>query len=142
MDKKDIVRRALAFKEMPYVPWHFKFTVEAQEKLLDYLNGKDLEIFLQNHIVELGNDIGFFTDVKSLKLKSQGKLSFWGGLSFQKTLPFDSVNDVINESQSLLEAGHNGGYIFSTSHAAEGDAPVENILAFINEAKLQSDFAV
>ena len=88
MDKKDIVRRALAFKEMPYVPWHFKFTVEAQEKLLDYLNGKDLEIFLQNHIVELGNDIGFFTDVKSLKLKSQGKLSFWGGFSFQKTLTF------------------------------------------------------
>ena len=60
MDKKEVVRRALAFKEMPYVPWHFKFTVEARDKLLEYLDGADMEAFLQNHLLELGNDIGFF----------------------------------------------------------------------------------
>jgi uroporphyrinogen decarboxylase len=332
MDKREVVKRALSFKEIPYVPWHFKFTVEAMDKLLDYLNGADLEDFLQNHIVELGNDIGFFEnlgnnlfrdvfdvvwdrsidkdignvrgtvlsepslkgykfpdpqddryfedipekislfgdrfrlfaigfslferawtmrgmenllmdfclnpdfvhelmnaitdyniaqidkacsydidgvelgddwgqqrglimgydswkefiypylkrtykaikdrnkfvfihscgdvdelfddladigvdcfnpfqpevmDVKLLKHQYHGKLSFWGGLSIQKTLPFGTVSDVVNESRSLLDSGRKGGYIFSTSHAVEGDAPVENIVAFIETAKLQ-----
>jgi uroporphyrinogen decarboxylase len=332
MEKREVVKRALSFKSIPYVPWHFKFTIEAKEKLLDYLRGRDIEEYLQNHILELGNDIGFFEylgknlyrdvfgvvwdrsidkdignirgsvltqptlkgynfpdplderyfedipgkisaygdrfrlfaigfslyerawtlrgmenlltdfcinpefvhelmskiseyniaqiekaftydidgielgddwgqqqglimgydtwkefiypyikktykairdkgkyvfihscgdvdelfddladigvdcfnpfqpevmDVMKLKSQYHKKLSFWGGLSIQKTLPFGTVDDVINESQLLLEAGRKGGYIFSTSHAVEGDAPVENIVAFIETAKLQ-----
>jgi len=60
MEKREVIRRALNFKPIPYVPWHFKLTVEAREKLIEYLNGSSLEDYLQNHIVELGNDIGFF----------------------------------------------------------------------------------
>jgi len=60
MEKREIVKRALHFRDIPYVPWHFKFTVEAQEKLLNYLDGRDIEDCLQNHLLEMGNDIGFF----------------------------------------------------------------------------------
>jgi uroporphyrinogen decarboxylase len=332
MEKREVVKRALNFREIPYIPWHFKFTVEAMDKLKEYLNGRDLEEYLQNHLLELGNDIGFFEylgndlykdvfgvvwdrtidkdignvtvtvlpeptlkgyvfpdpldkryfedipgklkqygdrfrlfaigfslferawtmrgmenllmdfminpgfvhelmnaitdyniaqiekaftydidgielgddwgqqrglimgyeswkefiypylkrtykaikdrgkyvfihscgdvdelfddlvdigvdcfnpfqpevmDVKALLKKYHKKLSFWGGLSIQKILPFGTVRDVVNESQSLMALGRKGGYIFAPSHATEGDAPIENIVAFIEEAKKQ-----
>ena len=335
MEKREIVKRALTFKELPYVPWHFKFTMEAKDKLVDYLGEQDLENYLQNHFIEMGNDIGFFEylgenlyedvfgvvwdrsidkdignvkgvllpepsligyrfpdpldnryfedipgkisiygdrfrlfaigfslferawsmrgmenllmdfcmfpefvhelmnaitiynvaqiekaclfdidaielgddwgqqtglimgydawrefiypylkitydaikrrgkfvfihscgnvkelfddlieigvdcfnpfqpevmDVSNLLARYNTRLSFWGGLSIQKTLPFGSVDDVINETRSLLKAGKKGGYILSPSHAVEGDTPINNIIAFIEEAKSQNTF--
>ena len=332
MTKREIIYKTLKFQEIPYVPWHFRFTVEAREKLVNYLQGADLEEYLQNHIVGLGNDIGFFEylgdnlykdgfgvvwdrtvdkdigvvkgilfsepnlngyrfpdpldkrffesipdqinkygdrfrmysigfslferawsmrgmenlfvdfymnpdfvhellnaiteyniaqineacnydidaillgddwgqqtgllmgydcwkefiypqlkrtyraikdkgkfvfihscgnvdelfddlveigvdcfnpfqpevmDTQSLLIQYHNKLSFWGGLSIQKTLPFGTTDDVIKESRTLLEWGKGGGYIFSPSHAVEGDIPIENIIAFIEEAKKQ-----
>jgi len=332
MDKREVIRRALNFQDIPYVPWHFKFTAEARDKLKEYLEGRDMEEYLQNHLLELGNDIGFFEylgnnlykdvfgvvwdrsidkdignvketvlpepsldryifpdplnsryfedipgrikqygdrfrlfaigfslferawtmrgmenllmdfltnppfvhelmqaitdyniaqidkaftydidgielgddwgqqrglimgyetwkefiypylkktykaikdrgkyifihscgdvdelfddlagigvdcfnpfqpevmDVKALLKQYHSKLSFWGGLSIQKILPFGTVGDVVNESRSLMALGSKGGYIFAPSHAVEGDAPIENIVAFIEEAKKQ-----
>ncbi len=335
MNKRELVIMALNFEEIPWVPWHFKFTLEAKEKLLSYLNGRDPEEYLQNHLLELGDDVGFFEylgdnlyrdvfgviwdrsidkdignvqgslleepslkgyvfpdprdaryfkdipdriarygdrfrlyaigfslferawtmrgmenllmdfcinpgfvhelmeaitaynleqideamkydidgielgddwgqqrdlimgydiwrefiypylkktykfikdrnkyvfihscgdvdelfddlveigvdcfnpfqpevmDVRSLLKQYHKKLSFWGGLSIQRILPFGTISEVEAESASLLEAGKRGGYIFAPSHAVEGDTPVENIVAFIETAKSQTGF--
>lgn len=76
-------------------------------------------------------------DVMSLMRQYRGRLSFHGGLSTQKTLPFGTAAQVREETARLLEAGQEGGYIFAPAHAVEGDVPLENILAFIELAQKQ-----
>lgn len=77
-------------------------------------------------------------DVRALHNQYLGRLSFWGGLSTQVTLPHKDAATVRKESEELLAMGRRGGYIFSPSHAVESDVPFENILTFIDAARTQA----
>jgi uroporphyrinogen decarboxylase len=79
-------------------------------------------------------------DVADLIPRYRGRLTFHGGLSTQRTLPYGTVADVRAETRRLLALGADGGYILSPAHAVEGDVPLENMLAFIDEALSQPGF--
>jgi uroporphyrinogen decarboxylase len=71
-------------------------------------------------------------DVFEVKRRYGEQLSFYGGISTQKTLPYGMVDEVKDEVWRLLEVvGHNGGYIAAPAHAIPADAKPENIAAMI-----------
>jgi uroporphyrinogen decarboxylase len=76
-------------------------------------------------------------DVDALMAAYRGRLAFHGGLSTQRTLPYGTPDDVRRETRHLLELGREGSYIFAPAHAVEGDVPVENMVAFIEELHAQ-----
>ena len=80
-------------------------------------------------------------DVISLLPRYRGRLAFHGGLSTQRTLPYGSTADVRRETETLLELGRDGGYIFAPAHDVEGDVPVENMMAFIEVVQRQPGYA-
>ena len=79
-------------------------------------------------------------DVADLLPKYRGRLSFHGGLSTQRTLPYATAQEVRDVTRGLIELGKDGGYILAPAHAVEGDVPLENMLAFIDEALSQPGF--
>jgi len=79
-------------------------------------------------------------DVAALLPRYRGRLTFHGGLSTQRTLPYGTVEDVRREVAWLLQLGAEGGYILAPAHDVEGDVPLENMLAFIEVAQAQPGY--
>jgi uroporphyrinogen decarboxylase len=76
-------------------------------------------------------------DVERLLTDYRGRLAFHGGISTQKTLPFGTADDVREETRRMLAHGAAGGYILAPAHDVEGDVPLKNILAMIDEVQGQ-----
>lgn len=75
-------------------------------------------------------------DVARLKAAYGDRLTFWGGLSTQRTLPFGTPDDVRRECRALKSLmGRGGGYIFAPAQVIQGDVPVENVLALLEVAR-------
>jgi uroporphyrinogen decarboxylase len=92
-------------------------------------------------LVEMGVDVlnpiqPEAMDLKKLKQNYGSRLTFWGGISTQRALPFGTPEEVRNETvavRDLLSAG--GGYILAPAQEIQNDVPVKNMLALIETAK-------
>lgn len=72
-------------------------------------------------------------DPIEIKNKYGSKLSFWGTVGTQRTMPFGTDKEVKQICyQMIKEVGKGGGLLLAPSHVLEPEVPWENINAFIN----------
>lgn len=75
-------------------------------------------------------------DISALKQNFGEKLTFWGGISTQLTLPYGTIEEVCKETRRVTDImSKNGGYIISPSQEIQADVPFENLCALIDTAK-------
>ena len=70
-------------------------------------------------------------DVVGVKERYGDRLSFWGGIGTQITMPFGTVAEVGDAVRRLIETvGEGGGLFIAPTHALQPDVPWENVVAF------------
>jgi len=96
----------------------------------------NIDTFLDD-LIEIGLD-GYQTvqpeayDFAALKRRYGSRLTFWGGISTQTTLPFGTVDEVLRATRSAVDIlGAGGGYIAGPTHRITSDTPMENVIALV-----------
>jgi uroporphyrinogen decarboxylase len=75
-------------------------------------------------------------DPAVIKKEYGQKLSFWGTIGTQTTLPFGTPEDVKEMVKKMIgSAGQGGGLLIAPTHTIEPDVPWENIEAFVSAVK-------
>jgi len=78
-------------------------------------------------------------DLREMKARYGDALTFYGGVSIQRLLPFGTPQQVRDEVRGLLDdLGRGGGFVIAPSHEMPGDIPLENMLAFIETVQAQA----
>ncbi len=91
-------------------------------------------------LIEIGIDIlnpvqPECMDPASIKRRYGDRLSFWGTVSVQRTMPFGSPNEVRAEVRARIrDVGRGGGLILAPAHVLGPEVPWENIVAFFEAA--------
>ena len=102
-------------------------------------DGNIVEIFPD--LVEIGLDIfnplePAVMDIHEMKRRFGDKVTFYGGVDVERTLPFGTTDEVraeIRERAAVL--GKGGGYILQTTHTILYDVPLENLTAYVEEVR-------
>lgn len=124
---------------------------EKREYDLVHAYGKDVWVHSCGNVeavipslVEIGLDVlnpvqPEAMDIAMLKRSYGSRLSFWGGLSTQRTLPFGTPDQVKEEARAVKRLmGAGGGYIFAPAQSIQTDVPVRNIVAMLDVARESS----
>lgn len=92
-------------------------------------------------LIEIGLDIfnplePAAMDPLEMKQKYGDKITFYGGIDVERTLPFGTPDQVRAEIRNRAATlGQGGGYILQTSHHILWDTPLENIIAYVEEVR-------
>ncbi len=111
----------------------------AGKSVLIHSCGKVQELFPE--LIELGLDVfnpfqPEAMDPYLMKEQFGRELTFLGGVSVQRLLPFGTPQQVRDEARRLIDRiGRGGGFIIAASHDMPGDIPVENMVALVEAAQ-------
>ncbi len=89
-------------------------------------------------LIEIGLDVlnpvqPACMDPAEIKKKHGDRLSFWGTIDEQHTLPFSSPADVEREVLNRLQTiGKDGGLVLAPTHHVQLDTPLENFWAMVD----------
>ena len=125
----------------PRVLEAFKAVQKAGKTVCIHCCGKAQELFPE--LIDMGLELfnpfqPEVMDPVEMKERFGDRLSFLGGMSIQKILPYGTPQEVKDEARRLMDkVGRGGGFIISPSHEMPGDIPVENIVAFIEAVRAQ-----
>ncbi len=80
-------------------------------------------------------------DPAEMKARYGERLSFWGTVGVQHTLPFGTAEDVKAEVRTRIETvGKGGGLLIGPAHVIEPEVPWENILAFVEAVREYGEY--
>jgi uroporphyrinogen decarboxylase len=104
-----------------------------------YHSDGNVEAFIPD-LIEIGIDIlnpiqPESMDPAAIKRKYGDRLSFWGTVSVQRTMPLGTPDDVRAEVRARIrDVGCGGGLILAPAHVLGPETPWENIVAFFEAA--------
>lgn len=124
----------------PYLKRYIDLCKEYKVRVMFHSCGAIKEIIPD--LIELGIEILNPIQVRAkgmapseLKSKFGDRLCFHGGVDIQQTLPFGKPEDVKKEVRERINTlGKEGGYILAPTHNFQEEVPLENIIAFYQEA--------
>jgi uroporphyrinogen decarboxylase len=81
-------------------------------------------------------------DPKVLKKKFGKDIIFWGGgVDTQKTLPYGTKQQIIDEVKRRIEEfAPGGGFVFSAIHNIQSDVPAQNIMTMVETFHRYADY--
>ena len=80
-------------------------------------------------------------DIKEVKARYGGRLSFWGGISTQRMLPFETPEGVKKKTAEIMKImSRGGGYIAAPTHSMPADIPAENAVAMLEVFENQEKY--
>jgi len=120
--------------------------------LIDEFKSKNPELLIAYHscgyimpiieeLIEIGVDVlnpiqPRAMDPAAVKKAFGDRLSFWGAIDIQETLPRGSVQEIRDEVLLRRNTiGEGGGYLMGPAHNVQADTSVENILALFAAAR-------
>ena len=137
---------------MGYPLWK-RFLFPRLKRMYDHVKGKGM--FVAQHacgdcrevfpdLVELGLDIyNTFQpevyDIVEFKRRFGDRITFFGGISTQRLLPYAAPEEVKREMRRVIGIlSERGGYIIAPTHAMPNDIPTANVLAFLEVCREQA----
>lgn len=92
-------------------------------------------------LIEIGVDVlnpvqPECVDPALLKKQYGDRLSFWGTIGTQTTMPFGTTQEVTDTVRRMIETvGEGGGLLIAPTHLLEPDVPFDNILAMVDAVR-------